>query len=125
MLLCSGEPTAYTCSFSWLSNHSMWPLLRRDGLALQYTVMALFYAWLMGTFRNLPTSLFAKIIHLASYTAIIAIHSAESIVGKIGKYPDLWVVGNVLVCFGCYVIAWAWLLKRLWTESLSGKSKIE
>jgi len=103
---------------------SMWPLLRRDGLALQYTVMTVFSAWLMGTFHRLPEHWFARLTQLGSYAAIIALHVAEIMVGKIERLPDLWVVGNVLVCFGCFTIAWAWLLKRLWTETQE-KSKIE
>jgi alpha-1,3-glucosyltransferase len=87
--------------------------------------MTLFYAWLMGTLHHLPKNLFSKIIHLSSYAAILLLHSAEIVVGKVQRYPDLWVVGNVLVCFGCYGIAWTWLLKRLWIESLSGKPKVE
>ena len=110
--------------FPLTSGYSMWPLLRRDGLALQYTVMTLFSAWLMGTFHRLPEHWFAKLTHLGSYAAVIALHAAEIVVGKVERLPDLWVVGNVLICFGCYTVAWAWLLQRLWAET-HGKSKIE
>lgn len=103
----------------------MWPLLHRDGLAHQYIVMSGFYAWLLGTFHRLPKHWFAKLTHVGSYCAILAIHAAEQYVGTVERYPDLWVVGNVLVCFGSYVIAWAWTVQRLWMEARRGKPKTE
>lgn len=106
----------------------MWPLLRRDGLALQYTVMTLFYAWLMGSFSRLPTHWFGKTVHLGSYAAIAALHAAEQLVGTIARLPDLWVVGNVLVCFGAFGVAWGWTMWKLWAQSYgaaAGKPKTE
>jgi alpha-1,3-glucosyltransferase len=99
----------------------MWPLLSRDGLALQYTVLFLFYAWLMGSFHNLPNHWFGKLVHIGSYGTIITIHLAEVMIGKVERYPDLWAVGNVLVSFGAFTIAWGWTILKLWTESSKAK----
>lgn len=105
---------------------SLWPLLRRDGLALQYVVMSLLYAWLMGTFCRLPQHWLAKLIHLGSYAGLVAIHAAEQIVGnRLSRYPDLWVVGNVVLCFGSYMVAWAWTLRRLWIETRNGEEEVK
>lgn len=108
----------------WMNNvamFSMWPLLSRDGLALQYTVLFLFYAWLMGSFHNLPNHWFGKLVHIGSYGTIITIHLAEVMIGKVERYPDLWAVGNVLVSFGAFTIAWGWTILKLWTESSKAK----
>ena len=92
----------------------MWPLLRRDGLALQYAVATILYAWLMGTFQRLPRHWFGKLVHLSTYTGALFIHAADLWVGTVNRYPDLWVVGNVLLCFGAYIIAWGWTMHKLW-----------
>ncbi|KAF8251450.1 ALG6, ALG8 glycosyltransferase [Wilcoxina mikolae CBS 423.85] len=128
-LLLGGSLSQDTMSWVvWMNNigmFSLWPLLRRDGLVLQYIVMSVFYAWLLGTFHRLPEHWFAKLTHVGSYCAILVIHTAEQYVGTVERYPDLWVVGNVLLCFGSYVIAWAWTLQRLWMETRRGKQKTE
>lgn len=104
---------------------SLWPLLKRDGLGLQYAVLFLTYAWLMGTFKNLPNHWTGKAIHLGSYAAVCAIHGAEYFIGTVARYPDLWVVANVLICFPAYVIAWSWTLWKLWQEAKVEKPKLE
>lgn len=92
---------------------------------MQYTVLFLAYAWLMGTFRTLPQHWAGKIIHVGSYAALIALHACEYFLGAVERYPDLWVVGNVLLCFPAFVLAWFWTLRKLWIESKLGKSKFE
>ena len=87
--------------------------------------MFLLYAWLLGTFRNLPRHWTGKIIHVGSYTGIIVLHAAEHFIGRVDRFPDLWVVGNVLLCFPAYVLAWFWTLWKLWTEAQLGKTKME
>lgn len=94
----------------------MSPLLRRDGLLLQYAALTLLYAWLLGTFSRLPSHPFAKLVHVGTYAAIVLLHAAEFFVGTVSRYPDIWVVGNVVVCFGAFVVAWGWTLNKLWIE---------
>lgn len=105
---------------SWMNNlamFSMWPLLQRDGLVLQYGVMSLLYAWLMGTFENLPRGWVGRLIHVGSYMAVLGLHVGEYMVGRVERWPDLWVVAGVEVCFGGFVVAWLWVLGTLWRES--------
>lgn len=120
-LFLSGTLEKDTVSWiSWVNNlamFSMWPLLQRDGLALQYSVVSLLYAWLMGTFEHLPRHWFGKVVHVGSYAAVLGLHVAEGVMGKVERWPDLWVVGGVEVCFGGFVVAWVWVLGRLWRES--------
>ena len=51
-----------------IANFSMWPLLKRDGLGLQYTVMTAFWVWLMGLGGKwgLPRNNISKLVQLAS-----------------------------------------------------------
>ncbi|PUU84329.1 glycosyl transferase [Tuber borchii] len=128
-LVLAGSLDKNTVSWvSWMNNvamFSMWPLLRRDGLQLQYTVLALLYAWLMGTFKHLPKHWFGKLVHVGSYISILATHFAEAFLfkGLLQKFPDLWVVVNVEISFGCFTVAWIWVLWRLWKESRKGRKK--
>ncbi|KAI5809616.1 glycosyl transferase [Peziza echinospora] len=106
---------------TWLNTmavFSMWPLLKRDGLALQYTVLTLFWAWLMGGKFLLPKNVLGKIVHLGGYACALGIHVAEVLVPKerLGSKPDLWVVGNVVVSFGVFVGMYLWTMERLWRE---------
>ncbi|KAG0642651.1 glycosyl transferase [Tuber brumale] len=128
-LVLAGNLDKNTVSWvSWMNNvamFSMWPLLRRDGLQLQYTVLTLLYAWLMGTFKHLPKHWFGKLVHVGSYISILATHFAEAFLfkGLLQEYPDLWVVANVEISFGCFTVAWIWVLWRLWKESRKGRKK--
>ncbi|KAI5796653.1 glycosyl transferase [Geopyxis carbonaria] len=111
---------------TWMNNialFSMWPLLNRDGLALQYAVLFILFGWLMGTFQNTSDHWAGKMIHIGSYVAVLAIHIAEKAIGQPERYPDIWVVGNVLISFACYVIAWGWTLLKLWQEARTDKDK--
>jgi alpha-1,3-glucosyltransferase len=128
-LVLAGNLDKNTVSWvSWMNNvamFSMWPLLRRDGLQLQYTVLTLLYAWLMGTFEHLPKHWFGKLVHVGSYVSILVTHFAEAFLlkGLLQEYPDLWVVANVEISFGCFTVAWIWVLWRLWKESRKGRKK--
>lgn len=83
----------------WINNvamFSMWPLLKREGLGLQFFVMTLCWNWLVGNFNfllhNWPwpnseyklrthllpsNSIFWKLCVIASYTAMSAVHVME------------------------------------------------
>jgi alpha-1,3-glucosyltransferase len=101
---------------------------------LQYTVLTLLYAWLMGTFQHLPKHWFGKLVHIGSYVAIFGLHFAEAaflnlgfdllgVGGSLERWPDLWVVANVEISFAAFAVAWLWVLWRLWKESRKGRKK--
>ncbi|KAF3919608.1 hypothetical protein ABW20_dc0103859 [Dactylellina cionopaga] len=84
----------------WANNvamFSMWPLLRREGLGLQYTVLTALWSWLLSL-HELPSSIYAKALHLSVYAAAITLHVAELTIkgGIVERLPDIWVVGNVM-----------------------------
>lgn len=96
----------------------MWPLLRREGLGLQYTVLTGLWAWLMGL-HELPQSIFAKILHVGIYLGAVGLHIAELTVkgGIVDRLPDIWVVGNAVLCFGAFSAIYFWVLWRMVDDS--------
>lgn len=110
---------------SWVNNaalFSMWPLLKKDNLVLQYTVHALLSNWLLGGFtfdirKNLlipkRNKLWQVVIGL-SYASMAAFHVIDYLVIPPEKYPDLWVILNSTIAFGIFSITWIWLLYNLY-----------
>ncbi|KAF8426334.1 glycosyl transferase [Tirmania nivea] len=150
LILAQGLDSDTVSWVSWINNianFSMWPLLRRDGLSLQYTVLSTFWAWLMGLGGkwSLPKSSFGKLVQLGTYAGVLGLHITElvldnGIVRLLGprvekrvesvleRYPDLIVMGNVGVCFCAFAWMYGWIVVRLWREGLvegAGKRKRE
>lgn len=101
----------------WINNfavYSMWPLLQRDGLTLQYIITLALSNFLVGKKAILPKSIIWKIIIVLSYIAAFSIHGIEVFVPPLSKYPDLWVILNTTVSFGCFGIFWLWLLYKMY-----------
>jgi alpha-1,3-glucosyltransferase len=125
LLLCSSDPNIVSVVV-WINNiamFSMWPLLRREGLTLQYAVVVFCWNWLIGQFswtgmsKFLPKNWFVRLAVLGSYSALIGLHLVEYFVpsswGLVDKYPDFFVLANVTVSFGCFVVFWLWTLYNL------------
>ncbi|ODQ63181.1 ALG6, ALG8 glycosyltransferase, partial [Nadsonia fulvescens var. elongata DSM 6958] len=131
LLLTQMDPASSIFSIvCWINNiavFSLYPLLKRENLRLQYFVILFFWNWLIGNITVswsrltnfvLPSSLFWKLIIVGSYSVCAVLHIAEACLPVpstlLSKYPDLWVVLNVLVCFGCFTLFWLWNLWKLW-----------
>lgn len=108
----------------WLNNiatFSLFPLLKRDGLALQYAISLLTINWLIGGFQrrksNLlwPSSLHVlfKFVIAGSYVAVLAFHIIEATFAPPAKFPDLWVIVNTTISFGCFAWFYLWLLYKI------------
>ena len=100
----------------WVSNvayFSMWPLLKREGLHLQYFVLIALYNWLF-TERGaiMPRNWLNKLVVFGSYAGIFGITMAEHFIplpAELGTlYPDLLVVGNMALSFVCFAYFWLW-----------------
>lgn len=131
---------------SWINNvalFTLWPLLKKDDLALQYGVCFILSNWLIGNFsfitpnflpkiitpgppvQNiddnyrrrslLPHSIFWKIIIVLSYIVMVAIHILEIFVTPPPQYPDLWVLLNCTLGFGCFTLFWLWNYYKIFT----------
>ncbi|KAK2465327.1 hypothetical protein APHAL10511_002681 [Amanita phalloides] len=116
-LLLSGAPID-SSAYVWgalvnnMAVFSMWPLLKKDGLGLQYAAMVVLWNRLIGynPFRWPPKSLIHR-FSLAIHAAAISLHVLEWVVTPPSRYPDLFPVLNVLVCTPALVLAWLWSIK--------------
>ncbi|OWB75351.1 hypothetical protein B5S31_g5236 [[Candida] boidinii] len=131
LLLCEVDPDVISmvCWICNISLFSMWPLLKRDGLVLQYFVLGILSNWLMGNLSwirkfasklgmpisardkaqtVLPHNWFWIIIIIGSYVSALLLHIVEFVKPPPENLPDLWVIGNVLISFGCFILFWLW-----------------
>ena len=130
----------------WINNialFTLWPLLKKDGLILQYAVTFIMYNWLFGNFSFitpsflpksvtpgpsmsaisshyrhrslLPDNIIWKFIIVVSYICMMGIHIADYMIQPPSKYPDLWVLLNCALGFGCFVLFWFWSYYKLFT----------
>jgi alpha-1,3-glucosyltransferase len=97
-----------------VATFSLWPLLKKDGLLLQYAVFGSLWVWLSGGFRFSQLRLLS-VIQAATYTAILACHALEPFVA-VASLPDLWTVANALLCFGAFTIFYLWTLYQLFAN---------
>ncbi|KAJ6477423.1 glycosyltransferase family 57 protein [Mycena vitilis] len=116
-LLLSGAPMDSTV-FGWgaLANNvavfSMWPLLKRDGLGVQYIALTLLWNRLLGyNPLRLPSRSFIQLLSLAVYAAGFSLHLLECFVAAPARYPDLFAVLNVLISTPVFVLVWLWSIK--------------
>ncbi|AMD20153.1 HCR003Wp [Eremothecium sinecaudum] len=131
---------------SWINNvalFTLWPLLKKDDLMLQYITMFLFYNWLIGNFSFvtptflpkfltpgpsvsdvaddyrrrslLPRNLMWRIIIVISYIFMAAIHVMDYFIMPPKAYPDMWVLANCTLGFGCFGLFWLWNHYKMWT----------
>lgn len=110
----------------WINNiatFSLFPLLKKDGLVLQYTVLFVMINWLISGFtfnlkENLlwpsTLSIFLKLVIGSSYVAVLGFHVVESNYLPPARYPDLWVIANTTISFGCFSTFYLWLLYKMY-----------
>ncbi|KAI5962891.1 ALG6 [Candida theae] len=103
----------------WVNNvgtFSLYPLLKKDDLVLQYFVTSILLNWLIGfrlvipTLRELSAS---NLMILATYVAMIFYHVVDFAFDPPVKYPDLWVVLNIAISFAAFGCAWLWLILKI------------
>ncbi|KAJ3300958.1 Glucosyltransferase-like protein [Kappamyces sp. JEL0829] len=112
---------------SWFHNvalFSMWPLLKKDGLALPY--VASFLLWNVLTHDAWNTSsLGESLLVAASYAGFVVLHVAEWCIKPPGHLPDLFVVLNVLLSTGLFAIMFAYLYRLLLSATVRPKQKAD
>ncbi|CAD6981437.1 unnamed protein product [Tilletia controversa] len=105
---------------------SLWPLLKRDGVTLQYAVVLFFWNWVIGhrpfsellAGRQTFVGWFGGLVHVA----MVGLHvlevglpyvvSAPTLERLMTRYPDLFPVLNVVLCTPVFGLIWLWSLKR-------------
>ncbi|GME85252.1 unnamed protein product [Ambrosiozyma monospora] len=125
----------------------MWPLIKRDGLWLQYAVLAVMSNWLMGNLSwirkfvsllgikivsprdfattVLPHNIFWKLVIITTYIAAGALHYIDLFIEPPTNLPDLWVIGNVVLSFGCFVLFFLWVNYKILTMTTTTPPKVK
>ncbi|OBA19047.1 ALG6, ALG8 glycosyltransferase [Metschnikowia bicuspidata var. bicuspidata NRRL YB-4993] len=110
----------------WINNiaaFSLYPLLKKDGLVLQYLVCTLLVNWLLGGFlrKNWKSLLMPnlqsqalKFVIILSYMAVFAVHVLDFVITPPMQYPDLWTIANTTVSFGSFSWFYLWLLYKIY-----------
>ncbi|ODV91560.1 glycosyltransferase family 57 protein [Tortispora caseinolytica NRRL Y-17796] len=115
LMLCDVRPDLELGSmivwFTNLSTFSLWPLMQLDQLQLQFWV-----TWAMWNFLFIdqrmplmPRSILLKIPVALSYLGMIATFIAEQVVVPPAKWPDLFVVANVVQTCAGLTVTWVFL----------------
>ncbi|GAC71945.1 glucosyltransferase - Alg6p [Moesziomyces antarcticus T-34] len=119
--------------FNNIATFSLFPLLLKDGQALQYVVLTIGWNWLVGNLQvpwqplsavwavvGSRTSFFRRLSTL-TYMAAVALHGAEFVLPRLvpglhakvlARYPDIYPVLNVLLTTPCFAIVFVWALIR-------------
>lgn len=112
----------------WINNigtFSMYPLLKRDGLVLQYLVTNALINWLIGPGLLLKRrSWMWDLVIKGSYFAALGCHALDLLIPAPTRYPDLWVILNVSISFASFMIFWIWLNIRAWKWQEMKEKKI-
>lgn len=110
----------------WINNaatFSLFPLLKKDGLVLQYFTTFALICWFVGGFGRLQNNLLwpkdlgmvTKAVIVLSYAAMVVYHVVEYMVPPPAQYPDLWVILNCAISFACFALFYLWLLVRMYS----------
>jgi len=111
---------------------SMWPLLRKDGLATQYVALTILWNQLIGHGPCVVPSkaTFLDILTWVVYLGCALLHLLEFAYRPPARYPDLFPVLNVLLSTPVFVFTWLWSIKSIieagWTAgglSVGGEPK--
>ncbi|EGN97885.1 glycosyltransferase family 57 protein [Serpula lacrymans var. lacrymans S7.3] len=117
LLLSGSSPDSAAFSWGALMNNvavfSMWPLLKRDGLGIQYIATLVVWNRLIGyNPLRLRKKSFVDLLSTAVYGACVFLHLLEFVFTPPARYPDLFPVLNVLVSTPVFVLIWLWSIKR-------------
>lgn len=99
----------------WINNvgcFSMYPLLKRDELVLQYWVTVFMANWFVGAPRLNHHLWLWRLIMVGSYLAMIGYHVADATMAPPQQWPDLWVIINCGVAFAGFAVFYGWLHYR-------------
>ncbi|KEI42721.1 glycosyltransferase family 57 protein [Mixia osmundae IAM 14324] len=123
LLMAGSEPGQSGNDWDWaalLNNvgvFSMWPLLKRDGLGVQYVALTLLWNRVIGHDPLRMPSSFLKALTLVTYSCILAMHVLELIAPAPAHLPDLYPVLNLTLSAAIFGLSWLWGIKRQVEES--------
>ncbi|KAK6456095.1 glucosyltransferase required for N-linked glycosylation pathway [Scheffersomyces xylosifermentans] len=103
----------------WVNNvgtFSLYPLLKKDDLILQYVVSNFLINWLIGPKLLLQNrGLLWNLIIKGSYFSMLVFHVVDYALPPPARYPDLWVILNIGISFVAFTLFWVWLIYRTFT----------
>ncbi|GAA5865643.1 hypothetical protein JCM8547_007674 [Rhodosporidiobolus lusitaniae] len=108
------EDWEWGCLVGNVAVFSMWPLLKRDGVAVQYLALTALWNFVVGynPLRVLRKGSFVKAFSLLTYSTLLLLHLLELLTPPPPHLPDLFVVANVSVSCGVFALAWLWAARR-------------
>ncbi|KGT63486.1 alpha-1,3-glucosyltransferase [Candida albicans L26] len=105
---------------------SLYPLLKKDGLIMQYFVLNFLINWLIGfdliivnpnpqknSKSSSKLSNINNLIIWIIYFMMIIYHIIDFTIDPPLKYPDLWVILNTTISFVAFSYFWLWLVYRI------------
>lgn len=113
----------YISITQWINNiatFSLYPLLKKDNLVLQYFVLLIMINWLVGAFQLKNNLLFHKnswfwnTIFISTYLMITIYHIIDYYFVPPPHLPDLFVIINTTISFGCFSFYYLWLLYEIY-----------
>ncbi|WAQ85695.1 hypothetical protein PtA15_6A323 [Puccinia triticina] len=109
------------CLISNVSVFSMWPLLKREQLGVQYMVSIISYNHLIGysplKLIKRSTGNLVSLGIMSIYLAMIGIHLSEQLIKPPARLPDLFVVLNHSLSFVVFSASYLWSLLRIYEEA--------
>lgn len=132
----------------WINNvamFSLWPLLKRENLQLQFFGTVMLWNWLVGNFNFITSlrsehklrthllpgysasssnswftvdslaTLFWRLVLIVTYTAMASYHLVELFVPASPKFPDIYVVANITIASACFALFWLFTLYQLFS----------
>ncbi|KAF6755794.1 glycosyltransferase family 57 protein [Ephemerocybe angulata] len=116
LLMSAAPPGSALHNWGALGNNvavfSMWPLLKRDGLAVPYVACVVLWNRVIGyDLVGCWEGGVVQVLSLAVYAAALALHALELVFPAPARYPDLFPVLNVLISTPVFVLIWLWSLK--------------
>lgn len=133
------------CWFCNVALFSMWPLLKRDNLIIQYFVLGTLSNWLMGNlswirrclralkfpvhYRQLATPVlphnwFWMLLIIGSYCGAFIVHFVDAFIEPPQSLPDIWVIANLELSFACFALFWLWCNYKMY-QLASQKSRLK
>lgn len=102
----------------WINNvgtFSLYPLLKKDDLVLQYFVSNFLINWLIGRKLLMKSrSMVWDLIIKGSYLLLVVYHIIDYTSDPPARYPDLWVILNISISFAAFALFWLWLNFRIY-----------
>ncbi|KAJ3408761.1 Glucosyltransferase-like protein [Chytridiales sp. JEL 0842] len=108
--------------FNNVAMFSMYPLLKKDKLIVPTIVVVSLFNLIMGSSLR-KVHLFIRLPIFAIYASMVSLIVAEFFIKPPARYPDIYVVLNVLVSTGSFLAVLGWYYYRQFTLEKGGEKE--